>query len=88
MDMRIPPLKSKILLESNPLKFRILAWRLAVRFSMRPERSSRKRTEEPPPFCGPFGEARTPSKKVGEHIIYMYIYIYRERERERDLYDP
>ena len=30
MDMRIPPLKSKILLESNPLKSRILVRRLAV----------------------------------------------------------
>ena len=30
MDMRIPPLKIKILLESNPLKPRILVRRLAV----------------------------------------------------------
>ena len=30
MDMRIPPLKLKILLESNPLKSRILVERLAV----------------------------------------------------------
>ena len=30
MDMRIPPLKIKILLESNPLKSRILVRRLAV----------------------------------------------------------
>ena len=30
MDMRIPPLEMKILLESNPPKSRILAWRLAV----------------------------------------------------------
>ena len=30
MDMRIPPLKLKILLESNPLKFRIVVRRLAV----------------------------------------------------------
>ena len=31
MDMRIPPLIIKILLESSPLKSRILVWRLAVR---------------------------------------------------------
>ena len=31
MDMRIPPLKIKILLESNPLKSRILVQRSAVR---------------------------------------------------------
>ena len=30
MDMRIPHLKTKILLESNPLKSRISVWRLAV----------------------------------------------------------
>ena len=30
MDMRIPPLKIKIMLESNPLKSRILVRRLAV----------------------------------------------------------
>ena len=30
MDMRIPPLKIKILLGSNPLKSRILVRRLAV----------------------------------------------------------
>ena len=30
MDMRMPPLKIKILLESNPLKSRIVARRLAV----------------------------------------------------------
>ena len=30
MDMRIPPLKIKIMLESNPLKSRILVQRLAV----------------------------------------------------------
>ena len=30
MDMRNPPFKLKIMLESNPLKFRILVWRLAV----------------------------------------------------------
>ena len=30
MDMRIPPLKTKIMLESNPLKSRILVRRLAV----------------------------------------------------------
>ena len=30
MDMIIPPLKIKILLESNPLKYRILVRRLAV----------------------------------------------------------
>ena len=30
MDMRIPPLKLKIMFESNPLEFRILARRLAV----------------------------------------------------------
>ena len=30
MDMRIPPLKLKIMLESNPLKSRILIQRLAV----------------------------------------------------------
>ena len=30
MDMRISPLKLKIMLESNPLKFRILERRLAV----------------------------------------------------------
>ena len=30
MDMRIPPLKLKIMLESNPLKSRILVQRLAV----------------------------------------------------------
>ena len=30
MDMRIPPLKLKILLVSNPLKSRILVQRLAV----------------------------------------------------------
>ena len=33
MDMRIPPLKIKILLESNPLKSRILVQRLAVRLT-------------------------------------------------------
>ena len=32
MDMRIPPLKIKILLESDPLKSRILARRLAAVF--------------------------------------------------------
>ena len=30
MDMRIPPLKIKIMLESNPLKSTILVWRSAV----------------------------------------------------------
>ena len=30
MDMRIPPLRIKILLEPNPLKSSILVWRLAV----------------------------------------------------------
>ena len=30
MDMKIPPLKFEILLESNPLKSRILVRRLAV----------------------------------------------------------
>ena len=30
MDMRIPPLKTKIMPESGPLKSRILVWRLAV----------------------------------------------------------
>ena len=30
MGMKIPPLKIKILLDSNPLKSRILVWRLAV----------------------------------------------------------
>ena len=30
MDMRIPPLKRKILLESNPMKSRILVRTLAV----------------------------------------------------------
>ena len=30
MDMRIPPLKIKILLESNPLRFRIVVRRLGV----------------------------------------------------------
>ena len=30
MDIRIPPLKTKIMLESNPLKSRILVRRLAV----------------------------------------------------------
>ena len=30
MDMRIAPLKIKIMFESNPLKSRILVWRLAV----------------------------------------------------------
>ena len=30
MDMRIPPLEIKILLESNPLKSRSLVWRLAA----------------------------------------------------------
>ena len=29
MDMRIPPLKINIMLESNPLKSRILVWRSA-----------------------------------------------------------
>ena len=33
MDMKIPPLKLKIMLESNPLKSRILVWRAAVVFS-------------------------------------------------------
>ena len=31
LDMRIPPLKIKNMLESTPLKSRILVWRLAVR---------------------------------------------------------
>ena len=31
MDMRIPPLGIKIMLESNPLKFRILVRRVAVK---------------------------------------------------------
>ena len=32
MDMRIiPPLKLKIMFESNPLKSRIVVWRLAIR---------------------------------------------------------
>ena len=35
MDMRIPPLKLKILLESNPLKSRILVRRFAVHPSPR-----------------------------------------------------
>ena len=30
MDMRFPPLDIKIMLEANPLKSRILVWRLAV----------------------------------------------------------
>ena len=30
MDMRIPPLKTKFMLESNPLKSRILVQRLAL----------------------------------------------------------
>ena len=31
MDMRIPPLQVQMLLESNPLKSRMLVWRLPVR---------------------------------------------------------
>ena len=30
MDMRIPPLESNMMFESNPLKSRIVVWRLAV----------------------------------------------------------
>ena len=41
MDMTIPPLESKTLLESNPLKSRILVRRLAVR-------ESRSRGKGPP----------------------------------------
>ena len=35
MDMRIPPLKIEILLESNPLKSRILVRRLAIAVSVK-----------------------------------------------------
>ena len=35
MDMTIPPLKSNIMLESNPLKSRIIARRLAVAVARR-----------------------------------------------------
>ena len=30
MDMIIPPLEIKMMLESKPLKYRIFVWRLAV----------------------------------------------------------
>ena len=33
MDLGIPALTLKIMLESNPLKYRILVWRLAVVFA-------------------------------------------------------
>ena len=36
MDMRVPPLKIKIMLESNPLNSRILVRRLAVQARMHP----------------------------------------------------
>ena len=46
MDMRIPPLKSKIMLEANPLKSRILVQRLAVT-------RIRSTREIPDPMLGP-----------------------------------
>ena len=36
MDLRIPTLKLKNIFESNPLKSRILVWRLAVLLSGQP----------------------------------------------------
>ena len=53
MDVRIPPLKIKILLESNPPKSRILVGRLAVsrrrRPPRRPPRSHGTPSETAPP---------------------------------------
>ena len=66
MDVRIPPLKMKIMLESNPLKSRNLVRRLAVA----PERFG---TPRRPPEAG----TRGPYSYVYLCVcVYIYIYIY------------
>ena len=49
MTMIIPPLKLKVLLESKPLKSRILVWILAV--SLFCKRAGRKSKSDPESLC-------------------------------------
>ena len=69
MGMRIPLLKLKITLESNPLKSRILVRRLAVDFGSLIVRG------RPSPRAGELLGAR-PAELNMELYIYIYIYIY------------
>ena len=59
MDMRIQPLKFKILLESNPLKSKILVRRLAVRGGD---------AREIGVALGEFGDGEGPRERVGESL--------------------
>ena len=76
MDMRISPLEIKILLQSNPLKSRILVQRLAVH-SLRLGASALHRPR--PHFCKPVPRCvyMLSLSLVYTYIcIYVYIYIY------------
>ena len=69
MDMRIPPLIIKIMLESNPLKSIMPVRRLAVHYCGDPRRR-RIRTEAAEK------EIRIPAREAQYIYIYIYTYIH------------
>ena len=79
MGLRVPPLRIKIILESNPPKSRILVGRLAVPGLQRHLREDQEVVPQA-------ARLRRPRRRTarGEIKQYIYIYIEREREKERD----
>ena len=82
VGLRIPALRVKILLESNPLKSRILVRGLAVHD---PETYCGAPSIAPALADGPKGSAEVQlascrPKSLSHHIYNTYIYIYIERE--------
>ena len=80
MDLRIPPLRTKILLESNPPKSRILVWRLAVACNLFGNREawSLQTTVRLAPLTTYVWVYIYIYIYTHTHMyIYIYIYIYR-----------
>ena len=82
MDMRIPPLRLKIMLESNPSKSIVLVRRLAVRCRFLAAMVSTRIAAR----LGGVGRAHIYIYIYREREMYVYIYIYIYRERERGVY--
>ena len=66
MDMRIPPLRIKILLESNPLKSRILSTEIGRTFPRLGAGEGRRGHEGQGEACNRIEEGPRPSKRRGE----------------------
>ena len=81
MDMIVPPVKLDIMLESSPLKSRILVWRLAVIIVRDVDMFTHNRAWDPLSILGwAWRVETTQHTRVGlarwNYLVDVYIYIY------------